>query len=105
MARQGLHFGATKIVLNESFGCSLWRRRCRRRNCSTASVVQKINAQIAAPLGLYKKLPAQIVIVQEVKLEPCYTARGRHPTNHAYLDRLTVSSDSIVWVWRPRRRP
>src|SRR2546430_2166467 len=28
---------------------------------------------------------------------------GRHPTNHAYLDRLTVPSDSIVW--RPRRRP
>src|SRR5262249_7966854 len=27
----------------------------------------------------------------------------RHPTNHAYLDRLTVPSDSIVW--RPRRRP
>src|SRR5262249_11238283 len=32
-----------------------------------------------------------------------YTASGRHPTNHAYLDRLTVPSDSIVW--RPRRRP
>src|SRR5262249_56377292 len=33
----------------------------------------------------------------------CYTASGRHPANHAYLDRLTVPSDSIVW--RPRRRP
>jgi len=32
-----------------------------------------------------------------------YTPSGRHPTNHAYLDRLTVPSDSIVW--RPRRRP
>ena len=31
----------------------------------------KINARIAAPLGLSKKLPAQIVIVQKVKLEPC----------------------------------
>jgi hypothetical protein len=30
-------------------------------------------------------------------------AVSRHPTNHAYLDRLTVPSDSIVW--RPRRRP
>ena len=32
-----------------------------------------------------------------------YMPSGRHPTNHAYLDRLTVPSDSIVW--RPRRRP
>src|SRR5215510_12522061 len=71
MARQGLRFGATNIVLNESFGRWRWRRGRRRRNCSTASVVQKINAQIAAPLGLSKKLPAQIVIVQKVKLEPC----------------------------------
>src|SRR6266566_8650950 len=23
--------------------------------------------------------------------------RGSHPTNHAYLDRLTAPSDSIVW--------
>src|SRR5215831_5321556 len=73
MARQGLRFGATNIVLNESFGRWRWRRGRRRRNCSTASVVQKINAQIAAPLGLSKKLPAQIVIVQKIRLEP----RGR----------------------------
>jgi hypothetical protein len=71
MARQGLRFGATNIVLNESFGRWRWWRGRRRRNCSTASVVQKINAQIAAPLRLSKKLPAQIVIVQKVKLEPC----------------------------------
>jgi hypothetical protein len=70
-ARQGLRFGATDIVLNEGFRRWLWRRGRRRRKCSTASVVQKINAQIAAPLGLSKKLPAQIVIVQKVKLEPC----------------------------------
>jgi|SRR5215472_12091209 len=71
MARQGLRFGATNIVLHESFGRWLWRQGRRRRNCSTASVVQKINAQIAAPLGLSKKLRAQIVIVQKVRLEPC----------------------------------
>ena len=31
------------------------------------------------------------------------TQAGRHQTDHAYLDRLTVPSDSTVW--RSQRRP
>src|SRR5215475_5196615 len=35
--------------------------------------------------------------------EAVYTPSGRHPMNHAYLDRLAVPSNSIVW--RPERQP
>ena len=67
-----MRFGATNIVFNERFG----RAGCGDGDDDGGIVLplrlsKKVNAQIAAPLGLFKKLPAQIVIVQKVKLEPC----------------------------------
>ena len=40
---------------------------------------------------------ARSPVAGTVELVKPYTPSGRYQTNHAYLDRLTVPSDSTVW--------
>jgi hypothetical protein len=66
-------------------------------DCSAGLIKEEYKTQVG------RTEAPQSPVARTVELVKPLHASGRHPTNHAYLDRLTVPSDSIVW-W-PERQP